>query len=83
MILAEGAPAETWLDTGDRGNFDGETAPLVLYPDFAGYMREAGAFAPLVTTGPALEVLRRRLDTIGGDRMNAVARPGPRPATAG
>ena len=32
-MLAEGLPAETWLDTGNRGLFQNGGVPLVLHPD--------------------------------------------------
>lgn len=34
ILLAEGAPAESYLDTGNRGLFDNASAPLLLHPDF-------------------------------------------------
>ena len=59
VIMAEGAPAETYFDTGDRMKFDGKAQ-----------MRRAGSILPrevvsglpLVVTGPMLAALRRRID---------------------
>jgi hypothetical protein len=33
ILLAEGLPTESYLDTGNRGFFAGSDAPLVLHPD--------------------------------------------------
>lgn len=34
ILLAEGAPSESYLDTGNRGQFDNGDQPLILHPDF-------------------------------------------------
>jgi hypothetical protein len=64
VILAEGMPAESYLDTGDRQSFDQGQGPVALYPawgsaagDVALIMEALGA-APLRVTGP--EVMRAR-----------------------
>jgi hypothetical protein len=41
LVLAEGLPAESYLDTGNRGAFDNAHTPLVLHPDWAGGNRQA------------------------------------------
>jgi hypothetical protein len=61
IILAEGAPAETYLDTGHRGVFDNAAAPLLLHPNLMQIRREAEGCAPLCTGGPALAQIRHRL----------------------
>ncbi len=33
ILLAEGLPAESYLDTGNRGLFENAEAPLILHPD--------------------------------------------------
>lgn len=66
-ILAEGLPAESYLDTGNRHAFDNGGPLVALDPDFA--VRDATALriwaeqamAPLVTDGPVLCALRARL----------------------
>lgn len=59
VVLAEGLPAETYLDTGDRAKFAG--APVIaLYPDFSVRMLGAMGCAPLVVTRPALATVRAR-----------------------
>ena len=36
IVLAEGLPAESYLDTGNRGVFENADEPLVLHPDLTG-----------------------------------------------
>ncbi len=61
VLLAEGLPVESYLETGNRGAFQNANAPLVLHPDFAHYRWEAEGCAPLVIIGPRLEAARRLL----------------------
>ncbi len=61
VLLAEGLPAESYLDTGDRADFANGGGVVTLHPDFASLRREAGACAPLVITGPVLDAVRNRL----------------------
>ena len=61
ILLAEGLPAESYLDTGDRALFENGGAALVLHPDFARLAWEAGAYAALKVMGPEVEALRARL----------------------
>lgn len=60
VILAEGLPCESYLDTGTRDDFEGAPA-LRLHPVFQTSM-EAARCAPLVVEGPRLEAVRARLD---------------------
>lgn len=69
IILAEGVPVETYLDSGNRDMFEGSAA-LVLHPDFAapesaGAMRKPGArpqpCAALALDGPVVHAARQRL----------------------
>jgi Hint domain len=62
VLLAEGLPAESYLDTGDRANFDNAGALVALHPDFVTVRREANSCAPVIVTGPALRAVRDRLD---------------------
>jgi hypothetical protein len=66
VILAEGLPAESYLDTGDRSSFaNGDVTRL--FADFEGHaqdvasIREANACAPFVVHGGELDEVRRRL----------------------
>ena len=69
--LAEGLPAETYLDAGDRATFSGGDV-IALYPDFGARRWEMHGCAALVLTGPALEAVRRRLAERAAD-MAALA----------
>jgi ELWxxDGT repeat protein len=60
VVLAEGLPVESFLDTGNRAAFaNGDAAPL-LHPDFAALHWE-NACAPLVVVGPELAAVRAAL----------------------
>ncbi|GAN79176.1 parallel beta-helix repeat (two copies) [Acidocella aminolytica 101 = DSM 11237] len=65
IILADGLPAETFLDTGNRGVFANGGKTSELHPDFAPMgvdhllLWEAHGYAPLVVTGPEVERARR------------------------
>ncbi len=61
ILLAEGAGAESYLDTGHRGVFGNAAAPVILHPDVMQARRLAGSVAPLVTGGEALAAIRARL----------------------
>ena len=61
VLLAEGAPAESFLDTGHRGLFENADGPVTLHPDLMQARREAEGCAPLVTGGDALAAIRARL----------------------
>jgi T5SS/PEP-CTERM-associated repeat protein len=60
LLLAEGLPAESYLDTGNRAAFAGGVA-LTLHPNFARDAWAAGGCAPLVRAGPRLAAARRLL----------------------
>jgi hypothetical protein len=60
ILLAEGLPAESFLDTGQRAAFAGG-AVADLHPDFAARAWDADACAPLVLAGPHLARIRARL----------------------
>jgi hypothetical protein len=64
VLLAEGLPVESYLETGNRGAFDNGTAPVALHPDFAMWCWDAKGCAPLVVTGPALATARARLEAV-------------------
>lgn len=60
VIYAHGCPVESYLDTGNRGDFVGPGA-ITLHPDFAQSRREATGCAPFAEGGPVVEALRARL----------------------
>jgi hypothetical protein len=61
ILLAEGAGAESYLDTGHRGVFSNAAAPLILHPDLMQMRRQARSIAPLVTGGEELAAIRAQL----------------------
>ena len=60
ILLAEGLPTESYLDTGNRCAFDGTETPM-LHADFARAVWAARGCAPLYVNGPAVERCRHRL----------------------
>ena len=69
ILLAEGLPAESYLDTGDRGffantgsaKFENGGIPMLLRPQCTARMWETNGCAPLIVTGPILSAVRARL----------------------
>jgi Hint domain len=57
IVLAEGLPAESYLDTGNRALFENSGEPLRLHPDFAGEQRQREMFscAPFVSNAERIE----------------------------
>ena len=76
VILAEGLPAESYLDTGDRFSFDNAGGVMTLHPEWRRpdvmIMWEALGFAPLRIAGPEIVKLRRRL-AARANRLRAAA----------
>ncbi|WP_158804546.1 Hint domain-containing protein [Acidisoma sp. L85] len=66
LLMAEGAAAESWLDTGNRGMFANAAVPADLHGDFAPDLASEAwrtrACAPLVEGGVALAVIRARVE---------------------
>lgn len=52
VLMAEGLPAESFLDIGGKADFDNGEAEVRLHPDFSALKWEAEGFAPLIVTGP-------------------------------
>ncbi len=61
VVLAEGLPAESYLDIDDRSNFDNGGAVVRMHPDFATRVWEAEGCAELVITGPVFDGVRQML----------------------
>jgi T5SS/PEP-CTERM-associated repeat protein len=61
VLLAEGLPAESYLETGNRAAFANGGLPMVPHPDFGERIWEAEGCARLVVTGGTLEAARRLL----------------------
>ena len=73
ILLAEGLPAESYIDTGNSGFFANSGAPLVLHPDLTDETdyptREAGSCVPFVwdeaSVRPVWQCLADRAAAIG------------------
>ena len=63
VLLAENLPAESYLDTGNRGMFANADAPTMLHPDFGDGQRRRvmGGCAPFVSEAARVEPMWRRL----------------------
>jgi hypothetical protein len=61
VLYAEGLPAESYLDTGNRSAFANGGPVMKLQPDFARHVWDAAGCAPLVLDGPWLAAAKRRL----------------------
>jgi T5SS/PEP-CTERM-associated repeat protein len=78
VVLAEGLPVESYLDTGQRSDFGDGGINVRLHPEFNVRAWEALGCAPLVVTGPALDSARRLVNS----RAAAMALTGTPPARA-
>ena len=81
ILLAEGLPAESYIDTGNSGFFANSGQPMVLHPDLTdetGYpTREAGSCAPFVWDEASVRPVWQRL----AERAALIGRPVPQRAT--
>ncbi len=69
VLLAEGAPSESFVDDDSRGMFHNAAEWERMYP---GRERVPAVFcAPRVESGPELEAIRRRLNTLAGQFAQA------------
>jgi hypothetical protein len=75
ILLAEGLPAESYIDTGNRGFFENSGAPLVLHPNLTDETdyptREAGSCAPFVWDEANVRPIWQCL----ADRAAAISQP--------
>ena len=85
VLLAEGLPVESYLDTGDRSNFTNDDAVVRFFPDFSGpspdatTVWEALGCARLVVCGPELEAVRALLTVQMLTAAQAIATIHPQP----
>jgi hypothetical protein len=81
ILLAEGLPAESYIDTGNSGFFANSGAPIVLHPDLTDDTncptREAGSCAPFVWDEASVRPVWQRL----ADRAAVIGRPVSQRAT--
>ena len=66
VLLAEGAPAESYLDTGNRSDFEDGGAFVALHPDFRP-KHWAETCLPLIQDGPVLQAAKARLLALATD----------------
>jgi hypothetical protein len=71
VVLAQGLPAESFLDMKDRSNCANGPDPIRLYPDLPARMWEAFGCARLVVTGPELEAARALVASFATDQAAA------------
>ena len=76
ILLAEGLPAESYLDTGNRSAFANGGVVAMAAPDFARRVWEAAGCAPLCVDGPVLSAIRGRLLARAAD-FGFILRPEP------
>jgi phospholipase/lecithinase/hemolysin len=69
VLLAEGLPAESYLDTGNRSAFANGGGAVAAHPDFSRQVWQAKGRAPLVLDGPVLArqqaLLLERAEALG------------------
>ncbi len=61
VLLADGLPAESYLDTGNRAAFADCGTVVAAFPEFARAVWDLAGCAKLVTEGSARDVVYRRL----------------------
>lgn len=61
IIFAEGAATESWLDCGNRAEFENAGLVVALHPGFAAGTPRGAACAPVVADGAVLERIRLSL----------------------
>lgn len=65
ILFAEGLPAESYLDTGNRGVFENAQGPLLLHPDLAAsnpqIQRELSSCAPFAADAERVEPIWRSI----------------------
>jgi len=71
VLLAEGMPAESFLDMKDGSNYANRPGPVRMYPDYAARIWEAFGCARLIVTGPELAAARMSVDSFVAEREPA------------
>ena len=62
ILLAEGTPTESYLETGNRHAFtNADSLPLILHPNLAQTRRERESCAPFTESGPLVEAVRAQI----------------------
>jgi hypothetical protein len=63
VLVADGLPVESYLETGGRAHFDNGGVVRALYPRFVAGRWEAEGCARLIVTGPMLSAVRDRVNS--------------------
>jgi Hint domain len=71
VLLAEGLPAETFLDLKDGSNYANRPGAVRLYPDHSACMWEAFGCARLVVTGPEPHAARALIASFAPEQQAA------------
>jgi acetyl/propionyl-CoA carboxylase alpha subunit len=71
VLLAEGLPAESFLDMRDGSNYANRSGPTRLHPDYSARMWEAFGCARLVVTGPEVAAARALVAGFASERSAA------------
>jgi hypothetical protein len=71
VVLAEGMPAESYLDMKDGSNYANRPGPVRLYTDHAARMWEAFGCARLIVIGPELEAARALVESFATEQAAA------------
>jgi hypothetical protein len=61
VLIAQGLPVESYLDTGDRVNFSNGGGVVALHPAFSRHAWDGLSYARLVAHGPEINEVRRTL----------------------
>jgi hypothetical protein len=71
VLLAQGLPAESFLDMRNGSNYANRPGPVRLYPDYSTRMWEAFGCARLVVAGAELEAARALVAGFAAERVAA------------
>ncbi|WP_245442831.1 Hint domain-containing protein [Methylobacterium terrae] len=75
VLVADGLPAESYLDCGNRGTFENHDGPVTLHPDFVAVALNLElACAPFLLHGPVVDRVRARL-AAGAAKAGATVKP--------
>ncbi len=71
VLLAQGLPAESFLDIRDGSNYTTRPGPVRLYPDHSARMWEAFGCARLIVTGPELDAAQALVGSFTAEQQAA------------
>lgn len=61
IVLADGMPAESYLENGDRHTFENGGGVMTLHPDMSGNAWDGRAYADLMIVGKEIEAIQSTL----------------------